>query len=633
MFAIFSAMKLNGQAQFTMNSLALNRLLIGLGSFMFVILLVTLLSNSPITGVLESETLRWRFEAGHLLSARRLSKDIIIIYINPPPGTGSSSSKYQTEDLMVSLVSKLEPGHPRVIGIDLNVDLPITARLKSTLAQHANIVLGISANTFITNELDQITNFGLRSLSSEGNEMVTQIPYQPNGGRDARAPISSGGTQSLKPFCQVVASRYQPAKVNNGLIAGLANDDLRLINYSGTVFSASKDAAIFAPDFNPNIFNDKIVLIGTYSPAYTIPGDRPRIHKFAKVSEVVVQAYAIQTLIDRSIIRASSAFLFRLMLCMLVVIALVMPLCPHVLRLGIFAIVVLTLVMGSYIALVWYHLFIQVWPFLIALVFSFIIGTVAYSVTDLQARNRQLRQTQMILEKRNVELEDAHTELEKRNKLVAQARELGMEEERQRIASDLHDDALKELFMASSVLEKSDDDGGTEPSVNMQARKKIHDASSKIRNIIANLSPSVLHVCGLAGAIENLADLLRHETTIEVSFKNDIPLILTCLSENQALIIYRIVQEAINNIQKHAGASQVSIEIKPIGHMAAIVIEDNGIGMNNDPARTDSYGLNNMRYRAELIGTKIYWNRSTKYSTGTQVTLEFETGNLTTAKS
>jgi signal transduction histidine kinase len=596
--------------------LVLQRLFSGIGSVLFSILLVFALFNSPITGALEAETLRWRFEVLHRFTHRIRSKDITVVFLK---SMTAGAAERPFDRGLTSLLNKIERAHPAVIGIDLTIDRIESAHRKVALGNHANVVLGVKSSATAVPGIDVVpgdlvmlpaSRRGSIGLPVEENGMVAQLPA---------GSALLGKFAETAPFCHVVASLYRSSKhiPNSATIT----EPLHFINYSDLDFGALDSTEVLSDKFDPGVLRDKIVLIGDTETSYVVPGPSPRIHKADKASEVYVQAFAIQTLVDESTIAPSPPSCFRLMLYALAVIGLIMPVCSHSTRLIIFAISLMSLLIGSCLAVAWGHVFIQIWTFLIGLITSFIAGTVAYAVSDLKERNRRLRQTQTILEKRNLELEVAQTELEKRGKEIARARELGMEEERKRIALDLHDDALKELFLASSAVEQFVSDG-LEPTIGTQVQDKLREASDKIRRIMANLSPSALSVCGLPGAIENLADTLRKETVIEVSFRNEVGSELDAIDENQALLIYRIVQEAFNNIQKHSKATKVSVSLTMQDSKLDIAIADNGIGMNGRSVRPNAYGLDNMRYRADLIGAQIAWRQSSEYSTGTQVNIQ-----------
>jgi two-component system sensor histidine kinase UhpB len=82
------------------------------------------------------------------------------------------------------------------------------------------------------------------------------------------------------------------------------------------------------------------------------------------------------------------------------------------------------------------------------------------------------------------------------------------------------------------------------------------------------------------------------------------------ISEIEQLMLYRIIQEALNNISKHAAASSVEIVVKRLGHDMLIRVVDDGRGLIATGDLRRARGLDNMRYRARLIGAKLTWLRA-----------------------
>jgi signal transduction histidine kinase len=87
------------------------------------------------------------------------------------------------------------------------------------------------------------------------------------------------------------------------------------------------------------------------------------------------------------------------------------------------------------------------------------------------------------------------------------------------------------------------------------------------------------------------------------------------------LQLYRIVQECLNNVQKHAQASEVKLEIGRKGESLQIVIKDNGRGLNPKEIKPESHGLVNIRQRAQLIGAAVTWRKPAEFVSGTEVAL------------
>jgi two-component system, NarL family, sensor histidine kinase DevS len=128
--------------------------------------------------------------------------------------------------------------------------------------------------------------------------------------------------------------------------------------------------------------------------------------------------------------------------------------------------------------------------------------------------------------------------------------------------------------------------------------------SGKLRALIADLRPPVLDERGVGAAIEALADMVESpavevQTRIELAFERG--RVETRHDEELEIAVYRIVQEALGNAIRHAGASRVAIEVVDDGSGVRIAVRDNGQGF--DPEATSSgFGLRRMRERAELLG-------------------------------
>jgi signal transduction histidine kinase len=174
------------------------------------------------------------------------------------------------------------------------------------------------------------------------------------------------------------------------------------------------------------------------------------------------------------------------------------------------------------------------------------------------------------------------------------------EEERSRIARELHDDlgqALTALKMdVIGLLEKSN---ARSPVAERILRTLDHTVTS-VQRISAELRPSMLDDLGLVAAIEAEARLFEERTGIEceLSLMND-----PSLGERDATATYRIVQEALTNVARHSNASRVEIRLRERAEELLLEIRDDGRGLTEEQAgdRT-SFGLIGMRERADLLG-------------------------------
>jgi signal transduction histidine kinase len=216
------------------------------------------------------------------------------------------------------------------------------------------------------------------------------------------------------------------------------------------------------------------------------------------------------------------------------------------------------------------------------------------------------------------------TDLRQRNKELAEAREsmqVRAEEERQRIAEDLHDETLPALSSVARMADRLAEQLSDNP-VPAQMREKLDLAVGEMRRVINDLHPSVLETMGFKPALENLAVMLSRETGIESTFTDGDGNDDYDLNNFTKLQLYRIVQEALNNVQKHSQAKLVDVSIGKTEHNLIISVADNGKGIDTRAIRRDSHGLLNIRQRAQLIGAQVEWKKPEKYATGTELRLK-----------
>jgi len=223
----------------------------------------------------------------------------------------------------------------------------------------------------------------------------------------------------------------------------------------------------------------------------------------------------------------------------------------------------------------------------------------------------------------NFRLQRANTNLAGANRQLLETRQQlanETENERRRISRDLHDQTLSDLrrllLMTDELMT-----GPLKPVANGKTatlRGEIESISTEIRRICEDLSPSVLANVGLMAALEwALSDAVAHlpkqqKFEYEFSVDGDIEESLR-LDSSARIQVYRIVQEAISNICKHAGAKHVKLfaEITSAGSTTEealeITLEDDGCGFDTAAGRPSGRGLNNIRSRASLIEAEVSW--------------------------
>ncbi len=197
------------------------------------------------------------------------------------------------------------------------------------------------------------------------------------------------------------------------------------------------------------------------------------------------------------------------------------------------------------------------------------------------------------------------------------------EEERQRIARDIHDGPAQNLTNAvikTEVCQKLLDIDITKAKFEIEELKKILRSSIKdIRGTIYNLHPMALDDIGLIPTIKRYISNFENNTNIKVDF-----VVLSKIEIEDRIkniTLFRIIQESLNNIEKHSCASLVKIKLEITKRKISLLVDDNGKGF--DIAQTEAedkslsgFGLLNMRERVELLnGTfeiKSIKNRGTK---------------------
>ncbi len=236
---------------------------------------------------------------------------------------------------------------------------------------------------------------------------------------------------------------------------------------------------------------------------------------------------------------------------------------------------------------------------------------------ELNKANHELRQV-------NAELKQANTELVRARHELATAVDQGAEQERKRLAQELHDDTLGQLFQVSvglQPLSSSSDDGEKIGKV----LGTVHQTMANIRKIMMNLYPPVLEKFGLCAAIEELCT--NHSGgALEISFSDQSGKLPERFDKKTQLALYRIIQEALNNVRKHSQASRAEITLSQSNGCFTLSVIDNGKGIGNPTERTDSYGLPGMRNKAALVGAKIMWiSPPTTRPSGTELRVELPT--------
>ena len=167
------------------------------------------------------------------------------------------------------------------------------------------------------------------------------------------------------------------------------------------------------------------------------------------------------------------------------------------------------------------------------------------------------------------------------------------EEERSRIAGELHDSVNHDLLNIKNNLQNG-------KTIDVQ---EVAQVIEEVRNISRNLHPAVLETVGLEAGIENLCERISEIglfATCEINYTHKI-------SKNKELQIYRIIQEALNNTLKHGKANAAKVILISENGYLSLEIKDNGNGFDVDQQLKNpkSFGLQSILQRAKAIAGKI----------------------------
>lgn len=200
------------------------------------------------------------------------------------------------------------------------------------------------------------------------------------------------------------------------------------------------------------------------------------------------------------------------------------------------------------------------------------------------------------------------------------------ETERQRVGFELHDNITQLLcavvFRSQSLVDKLPANEGTSKGDAIKLRDMLGNIADEVARISQNLGPSPLQHLGLATALQDAKAEFTARTGVSVQ--------VTCLrlsahlQADTELALYRILQEALRNVEKHAGAHCVTVVLKQKGAFVQLQISDDGVGFDKertsaDRRRKGGLGLLSMRERATYVGGTLSVKSGTRG--GTEITV------------
>jgi len=237
------------------------------------------------------------------------------------------------------------------------------------------------------------------------------------------------------------------------------------------------------------------------------------------------------------------------------------------------------------------------WFIVGGIILAIFLAMIAFTVINYY-HNRQL-----LLKKEKVLQEEKIAGMEKQQQVASlQSMINGQETERTRIARDLHDGMggiLSTVKMHYSTLSQ-DTPGIRENPLYMKTLDLINEVSDQLRTVAHSMMPEVLMKVGLTEALRDFCNNVSSSKRLTVKLQSYG--MEKRLSSSTEINLFRIIQELVNNIIKHADATEAIIQINRQGNKLHVVIEDNGRGFNTSEAEGKrSMGMNTVKSRVNYL--------------------------------
>jgi signal transduction histidine kinase len=191
-------------------------------------------------------------------------------------------------------------------------------------------------------------------------------------------------------------------------------------------------------------------------------------------------------------------------------------------------------------------------------------------------------------------------------RLYEQAQQAATLEERQRLARDLHDAVTQTLFSASIIADILPRLLSRDPEEALRRLEELREltrgALAEMRTLLLELRPTALSETPIGELLQQLGEAVVGRARVPVNVDADVE---SDLPHEVKVAFYRIAQEALNNIAKHAAAQQVHVSLRCDGKGAHLCIADDGVGFDLHHTRPDNLGLHIMQERAAAVGAQV----------------------------
>lgn len=259
----------------------------------------------------------------------------------------------------------------------------------------------------------------------------------------------------------------------------------------------------------------------------------------------------------------------------------------------------------------------------------------------VRARTQALADANRDLRNEIVRREQAEVALRaSRNELLALSEQLigAQEGERKRIAVELHDSVGQSLSAVKYTLERGVEllrqpRRGDAGAVFQLAVRRIQEAAESIRSISMNLRPRILDDLGVASAVQWFCRDFT-DTYPSLSVTTEIAVTDADVPDRLVTMVYRCMQELLNNVAKHAGAQTVIVRLALEDDTLLLEVRDNGVGVDSasEESRRHGSGLRNLRERAQMTGGRFSVSRAPGGGTHAQLSWPLAEGESSPAR-
>jgi signal transduction histidine kinase len=183
-------------------------------------------------------------------------------------------------------------------------------------------------------------------------------------------------------------------------------------------------------------------------------------------------------------------------------------------------------------------------------------------------------------------------------------RSIGADEERSRIARDIHDQIGQSLAFLGFELDRAVKEmrrSRFQPIV-VDLRDQVRAVVKEVRETLYDLRTDVTDAQDLGATMELFCERLRERSGLETELHREEVARLPLLQERE---LWRIAKEAMTNVERHARATRLTVHWTCDGRRAELIVADDGVGFSRRAGREDSYGMVGMRERATTIGARL----------------------------